>query len=133
MATVIYDGHCNLCIGSVSFLSRHARPGTLTFEANPAAGQRTVVVVDGGREYRKSDASLHLLRYLRMPWPLLGFLRWVPRPLRDGVYDVVARNRYRWFGRREQLCQISPGHVGGEVGQGAGRIGERRIASGVQQ
>ena len=106
MATVVYDGHCNLCIGSVRFLQRWARPGTLRFEANPAADQRTVVVIDGDQEFRKSDASLHLLRYLRMPWPLLGFLRIVPRPLRDAAYDVVARNRYSWFGRRELACQI---------------------------
>lgn len=106
VATVIYDGHCNLCITSVRFLQRRARPGTLQFVANPASDQRTVVVIDGGREFRKSDASLHLLRYLRAPWPLLGFLRYVPRPVRDGVYGWVSRNRYRWFGRREELCEI---------------------------
>lgn len=107
MATVVYDGHCNLCIASVRFLARHARPGTLTFVANPAADQRTVVVIDAGREYRHSDASLHLLRYLRAPWPMLGVLRLVPRPLRDALYGWVARNRYRWFGRRDQVCQIA--------------------------
>lgn len=106
MVTVVYDGHCNLCITSVRFLQRHARPGALEFVANPAADQRTVVVVDDGVEYRKSDASLHLLRYLRAPWPALGFLRAVPRPVRDTVYDWVARNRYRWFGRRDEVCQV---------------------------
>lgn len=107
MATVVYDGHCNLCITSVRFLQRHARPGTLEFVANPAADQRTVVVIDDGVEYRKSDASLHLLRYLRFPWPALRVVAVVPRPVRDAVYDVVARNRYRWFGRREDVCQIT--------------------------
>lgn len=106
MVTVVYDGHCNLCISSVRFLQRRARPGTLRFEANPAADQRTVVVLDGDQKFRKSDASLHLVRYLRMPWPLLGVLRAVPRPVRDAVYDVVAHNRYRWFGRREAVCQV---------------------------
>jgi predicted DCC family thiol-disulfide oxidoreductase YuxK len=106
MATIVYDGYCNLCIRSVRFLQRHARPGALEFVANPAADQRTVVVVDGGVEYRKSDASLQALTYLRPPWPALRVLRLVPRPVRDAVYDWVARNRYRWFGRSE-YCDIA--------------------------
>ena len=75
--------------------------------ANPAADQTTVVVIDAGHEYTKSDAALHLLRYLRRPWPLLRVLRFVPRPARDAVYDVIARHRYRWFGRAEYACALS--------------------------
>ncbi|MCO5300692.1 MAG: DCC1-like thiol-disulfide oxidoreductase family protein, partial [Candidatus Nanopelagicales bacterium] len=58
MATVVYDGYCNLCNGTVGFLYRNARPGTLDFVSNPEPDQTTVVVIDGGREYTKSDAVL---------------------------------------------------------------------------
>ncbi|MCB9427618.1 MAG: DUF393 domain-containing protein [Actinobacteria bacterium] len=107
MATVVYDGYCNLCNGTVGFLYRNARPETLDFVSNPEPDQTTVVVIDGGREYTKSDAVLQAAHYLRRPWPALRVLRIVPRSLRDRVYDVVAANRYRWFGRRD-TCAIAP-------------------------
>lgn len=98
-ATVIYDAHCVLCNRTVAFLRRLARPGALEYVADPAPGQTTVVVVDRGIRYTKSDAVLHVLGHLRRPWPALRVLRLVPRGLRDRVYDRVAANRYRWFGR----------------------------------
>lgn len=106
-ATVVYDGYCNLCSASVRFLDRRQKPGTLQFVANPAPDQQTVTVIDAGRRYTHSDASLHVLRYLRWPWPLLRILLLVPRPLRDRGYRWVAANRYRWFGR-SQVCAVAP-------------------------
>jgi predicted DCC family thiol-disulfide oxidoreductase YuxK len=100
-ARVIYDAHCVLCNRTVAFLRRRARPGALEYVADPAPGQTTVVVVDDGIRYTKSDAVLHVVGRLRRPWPALRVLRVVPRALRDGVYDWVAANRYRWFGRCE--------------------------------
>lgn len=106
MVTVVFDGYCTLCNRTVAFLRRHAVPGTLDYVANPDADQSTVVVIDGGREYTKSDAVLHLLGHLRQPWPALRVARFAPRAVRDAVYDVVARNRYRWFGRTEYACAL---------------------------
>ena len=51
----------------------------------------------------RSDAVLAIARGLRFPWPLLTVFRIVPRPIRDGAYRIVARNRYRWFGQ----CNIA--------------------------
>jgi predicted DCC family thiol-disulfide oxidoreductase YuxK len=62
--------------------------------------------------YRKSDAALHLMTELRGGLRLLGAFRIVPRPLRDWVDDFVARNRYRWFGRRDS-CMIPQGDLRG--------------------
>lgn len=107
MVTVVFDGYCSLCNRTVTFLRRHARPGTLEYVANPAADQTTVVVIDAGREYTKSDAVLHLLGFLRRPWPALRVARFVPRPVRDAVYDAVAARRYRWFGRTEFACALN--------------------------
>lgn len=106
-ATVVFDGYCSLCIHSVAFLDRWQKPGALEFVANPEPDQQTVTVIDEGRSYTYSDGSLQVLKHLRWPWPLLRVALIVPRPVRDGVYRWVARNRYRWFGR-SQTCAVSP-------------------------
>ena len=69
----------------------------------PAAD--SIVLLDGERVFLRSDAALRIASRLRWPWPLLGALRILPRPLRDAVYDWVARNRNRWFGRRD-ACRV---------------------------
>lgn len=115
MATVHFDGFCVLCNHTVRFLQRHGRPGELQYVANPAADQVSVIVVDDGVEYTKSDAVLQLLRHLRAPWPALRVLRFVPRPVRDAVYDWVATNRYQWFGRLDVCAsglQLDPDPAG---------------------
>lgn len=65
----------------------------------------SVILVADGRLFVKSTAVLKSLRYLPYPWRLLSMLLLVPRAVRDGVYDEVARHRYRWFGRRVS-CMI---------------------------
>ncbi|MEO8198264.1 MAG: DCC1-like thiol-disulfide oxidoreductase family protein [Thermoanaerobaculia bacterium] len=65
----------------------------------------TIVVVEAGRARVRSDAALLLARRLPWPWPLLAVFVVCPRPLRDALYGSVARNRYRWFGRRES-CMV---------------------------
>ena len=109
---VIYDGDCTLCDRTIGFI--RARSPAHTFvtvsrgsveaasalaDFPAAAAFDGVLLVDGGRLFVASDAALRIATYLRAPWPLVGALRIVPRPLRDAVYAVIARNRYRWFGR----------------------------------
>ena len=65
------------------------------------ADAKTFVLIADGRPYVRSDAAIRISRYLSGPWKLLGVVRFIPRPIRDGLYNVVARNRYRWFGRFE--------------------------------
>jgi predicted DCC family thiol-disulfide oxidoreductase YuxK len=60
----------------------------------------TFLVIDGDKTYVQSDATIHLLAQAGRMWRLIGLTRLVPRPVRDGLYRLVARNRYRWFGRR---------------------------------
>ena len=66
---------------------------------------KTFVLVADGRLCVKSEVAIRVSRFLRMPWRLIGVVRLVPRPLRDLVYDRVARNRYRWFGRQD-VCMV---------------------------
>ena len=122
--TLLFDGVCNLCNGSVQWVIRHdaakrfrfaslqsdaARVLLARHELPPAtaatAAMDTVVLVDGDRLWVKSSAALEVARRIGGGWWLLSLFRVVPRPLRDLVYDFVARNRYRWFGRQE-VCWL---------------------------
>jgi predicted DCC family thiol-disulfide oxidoreductase YuxK len=116
---VLFDGVCNLCNGSVRFVierdpHKHFQFAPLQSEtattliggtANPLAMPDSIVLVDDGRFYVRSTAALRIARRLRFPWPLLWVFMAVPRPLRDWVYDVIARHRYGWFGKRD-TCMV---------------------------
>ena len=64
--------------------------------------------MDQGRAYTRSTAALRIARRLRFPWPLLYAFIIVPRPLRDLIYDFIARHRYRWFGKRDACMMPTP-------------------------
>ena len=114
-AVVLFDGVCNLCNGFVQFVIPRDPRGYFRFGAlsSDAAGRLmrqagvvpgradSIVLIDGGQAYVRSAAALRIVRRLRFPWPLLYGLVLVPTPLRDRAYDVVARNRVRWFGQRD--------------------------------
>ena len=68
----------------------------------------TLVLVEDGRAYRKSSAALRILRRLRWPWTVLFGLIAIPPILRDFVYDLLARRRYRWFGRKGECMVPTP-------------------------
>lgn len=119
MPVLLFDGVCNLCNASVNFVIDHDSAGRVKVGAIQSdAGQAllrehgldptyldSLVLLDGGRAYVKSDAALRLARYLDGPWAWLNRLRVLPKPLRDALYDVVAANRYRWFGVRD-ACRL---------------------------
>jgi len=66
---------------------------------------KTFVVIANGTAYTKSDAAIILSRHFRAPWRWLAAVRIIPRPVRDWVYGLFARNRYRWFGRTDE-CMV---------------------------
>ena len=116
---VIFDGVCNLCARSVRFILDHEADQTLRFTPlQSPAGTRlmhdlgldpedasTFVLIADGKAYVKSDAAIRLSRYFRRAWKPLGIIKIIPRQLRDWAYDVVARKRYRWFGRLDS-CMV---------------------------
>lgn len=123
MAVVLFDGLCNLCNGAVDFIIDRDPQAQFRFAAlqsdaaRPLLARRGlsaerlghIVLVEDGRCYLGSTAALRIARRLTSPWPLLYALLLVPRPLRDAVYDWVARNRYRWFGKRDRCRTPTPG------------------------
>lgn len=116
---VIFDGECNFCSSIVAFVIKRDGRGVFRFtpfqsETGKALleghGVRdgyfdSFILVDEGRLYTKSDAALRLFRRLGGLWSLAYALIVVPGFVRDAVYDFVARNRYRWFGKKDE-CMI---------------------------
>ena len=124
---VVFDAKCLLCNGWVQFLLRHDRQGRIRFasmqgeqgarllnEAGLSAGEglQTLLVIEGGRSWQHTAAILRILHRLGWPWRLawVGWL--VPAPLRDALYRLVARNRYRIWGRSEVCMVPAPEHAG---------------------
>jgi len=114
---VLFDGVCNLCSGFVRFVierdparrfqfaSLQSPLGQRLSREHGLRGLESMVLVTGGRAYRKSTAALRILRKLRGPWPLSYAFIALPVPLRDWVYDFIGQRRYRWFGRQDS-CWI---------------------------
>jgi predicted DCC family thiol-disulfide oxidoreductase YuxK len=127
---VLFDGECNLCNGAVQFCLDRERGTALRFAAlqsgaaahlldglvgaersralrgpDGAGGPGSIVLVEGERVATQSTAVLRLCAYLRAPWRWLAVLRLVPRPVRDLIYRIVGRNRYRWFGKTAS-CRV---------------------------
>jgi predicted DCC family thiol-disulfide oxidoreductase YuxK len=116
---ILFDGVCNLCNGAVRFVIERDRAARFQFAAlqsaaaapllgDAASGQSlpdSIVLVENGRVFTRSTAALRIARGLSFPWSAAYWFIAVPRPFRDWVYDLVARNRYNWFGRRD-ICMV---------------------------
>ena len=116
---LLFDGVCNLCNTSVQKVIKVDRKEVFRFASLQSDAARellsnsqlsethldSVVLYKGGKFYSHSDAVLETARIMGFPWALLYIFRPVPRFIRDGVYNWIARNRYRWFGKKDQ-CMI---------------------------
>lgn len=116
---LLFDGVCNLCDGAVQFIIKHDKKEQIYFASlqsetgkdllkkqniDPAETD-SMVFIDHGTVFIKSSAALRVSKYLDKAYPLAyGFIA-VPRFLRNAVYDFVARNRYKWYGKKEH-CMI---------------------------
>ncbi len=112
---IYFDGVCHLCHKSVRFIARRDPHGRFLFSPlQSASGQAvmkrldmdqqqpgSIILADEDRLFTRSAAALRIAGRLRAPWPLLRIFWIVPRPLRDAIYDWIARNRYRWFGKMD--------------------------------
>jgi predicted DCC family thiol-disulfide oxidoreductase YuxK len=118
MPVIYYDGYCGLCDRFVGFVLARDRKGRYRYaplSGATARGRfgesfdldepRTVLLEEPGKLRVRSDAALAIVAGLGGGWKLVQVFRIIPRPVRDWVYDVIARHRFRWFGRRSQ-CRI---------------------------
>jgi predicted DCC family thiol-disulfide oxidoreductase YuxK len=119
---VLFDGVCNFCNRSVRFVIRRDREGRFQFaplqsdlgrrmlQENhlPVDAMSTIVLVENSKVSTRSTAALRIARGLRFPWWMAYYLFiWVPPVLRDLPYRLIARWRYRIFGRQES-CPLPP-------------------------
>ncbi len=116
---ILFDGVCKICSRWIPFAHKRDREGKLLFASlQSASGQAileacgmptddfdTMVFIEEGRAYYRSTAVLKIVKYFRMPWPVLGIGWLIPRILRDFLYNMVAGNRYKIFGK-EESCRI---------------------------
>lgn len=113
-SVILYDGYCNLCSRSIQFVIRKDKYKVFTYkplqnaesdvnellEISDEKLPRSVLLIKDGKVFSKSDAALRIARQLSFPWCLIYVLIVIPRFLRDPVYSFVAKNRFKWFGKR---------------------------------
>lgn len=119
---IVFDGDCALCSGWVRFLLRHDRRERHRFAAMQAPTGRALLVehgidpddpssfllLEGGQAWTDTDAIRRVVTGLGGPWRIAHVLGLVPKGLRDRIYRLVARNRYRWFGRNAECFVPTP-------------------------
>ncbi|MGS0676006.1 thiol-disulfide oxidoreductase DCC family protein [Shewanella sp. 0m-4] len=118
-ATIIFDGVCNLCDGAVQFVRRHDPEEHFNFVAlQSIQGQAllaqyqlshlaldSVILIKQGRYYLRSDAVIEIANSLTGMAVLLRYLRFFPKPIREGSYNLLAKYRYRLFGKKNS-CNL---------------------------
>ena len=116
---MLFDGMCNLCNGAVRFIMKYERNKELKFSSLQSdTGKRllkdyshiiinsdSIVYIYNGNAYTESDAAIKIASYLKYPWSLLNTVRFLPESLTNFIYRIIARNRYRIFGRRDS-CMV---------------------------
>lgn len=117
---ILFDGVCNLCNGSVQFVIKRDKKDVFRYAAiQSEVGEQliaerhidtsqvdSIILIEPGVAYfTKSDAALEIAGELGGLWKLTSVFKWIPKSIRDVIYDFVARNRYKWFGKQES-CMI---------------------------
>jgi len=119
---IFFDGVCNLCNASVQFILERDKHKYFQFTALqgnyakailPELGANanqlnSILLLEGGKIYQKSSAALKIAKKLSGFWPLLYVFITVPKFMRDWVYDIVAKNRYKCWGRQESCWVPTP-------------------------
>ncbi|TKD71425.1 thiol-disulfide oxidoreductase DCC family protein [Pseudalkalibacillus hwajinpoensis] len=115
---ILFDGVCNLCNGLVKFMFKYDKKAIFSFaslqsevadkllrEARIIEAPDSVIVIRDGEALVKSEAALYIVKRLGGIFNLLLIFHIIPRGVRDKLYDVIARRRYKWFGKQE-ACMI---------------------------
>ena len=120
---ILFDGVCNLCNGTVRFVIKHDKKDVFRFAALQSDVGRvlvkernidtskvdSIILIDAGvAYYTKSTAALEIAKSLGGLWKITNVLYLFPSALRNIVYDLVAKYRYRWFGKKEECMVPAP-------------------------
>ena len=117
---ILFDGVCNLCNGAIQFIIKHDKQDVFRYAplqsdlGKKLISQRNIdsssidsiiLIEHGVAFYIKSDAALEIGKQLKGYKTISSVLQWIPVSIRNIVYDFIARNRYKWYGKKEQ-CMI---------------------------
>jgi len=120
---LLFDGQCNLCNAAVRFVLKHEIQPTILFGSlQSEIGQSllqqhglpsnvpptSLVFIENGIAFQRSDAAIRVSTYLSRPWRWVRHARFIPRILRDAIYNFIARYRYRVFGKSETCMLPNP-------------------------
>ena len=118
-AIILFDGVCNFCNSSINFVIRHDKKNYFLFATLQSEKGRellkklnvdntqtdSVVLIENSKVYIKSTAALRISKHLNRLYPLFYGCIIIPPFIRNAVYDYVARNRYKWFGKSD-VCMV---------------------------
>ena len=120
---ILFDGICNFCNSSVRFIIERDPSGSFRFASlQSKIGQELLrkhnipettdsfVLIDEHQAFIESTAALKVCSKLVWPWKIFSVFLLIPKPLRDSIYRMVARNRYKWFGI-EESCMLPSGNI----------------------
>jgi predicted DCC family thiol-disulfide oxidoreductase YuxK len=121
---ILFDGVCNLCNSSVKFILKRDKKKQFIFASlqSDAAenillhhkykknGLNSIILIHRDKLYEKSSAVLNIFRVLGMPWRLFSVFYILPLSWRDFLYDFIAQNRYKWFGKKDSCIMMLPKH-----------------------
>lgn len=117
---ILFDGVCNLCNGAIQFIIKRDKKDTFRYAAlqseigiqlikeraiDTTKVDSIILIEPGVAYFTKSDAALNIAKEFGGGWKLLSIFTWIPKSFRDVIYDLIARNRYKWFGRKD-ACMI---------------------------
>lgn len=121
---VLFDGDCNFCDSSVQFIIKrdpaaHFLFTSLQSDKGVELTQQyaipedvdSLVLIENGKAFTRSSAALRIAKKLDGLWHLLFLFILVPHKIRDVVYNFVAKNRYKWFGKKEDACMLPPPEI----------------------
>lgn len=115
---ILFDGICNLCNKTVDFIISHDQKKQFRFVALQSdAGKKviekyaispetdSVILILNNEIFFESEAAMEIARFLSFPWKSVLFFKVIPKNWRDKIYRWIAKNRYRWFGKKNS-CRI---------------------------
>lgn len=121
---VFFDGVCNLCNNSVKFIIKRDKYKRFLYASLQSDAARdillqfkilnsdldSIILVENGKLYQKSTAILKIVKQLNGFWKLHYIFIIIPKFIRDFIYEIIAKNRYKWFGKRE-TCMLPTGDM----------------------
>ena len=122
MKIILFDGVCNLCNRAVQFIIKRDKKEQFLFASLqgktgnallkkfdiPGNVFNSFILVEGDKVYTRSTAALRIAKKLNGGWKLLYGLMIIPRFIRNAVYNVISKNRYKWFGKRNECMVPTP-------------------------